>query len=99
MRSAIATQWYVDEDAVRADSTKRLRACIACLAGDGIRAEGRLTDSDPVQAVADALHAFPADEILFLSGPQRRSTWLHQKAIDCAGQSRTVATTGPDDDA
>lgn len=81
---SIATQWYVDEDAERAEATHRLRACVACLAGDRIRAEGRLSDPDPVQAIADALHAFTADEILFITGPQRSSTWLRQNAIDRA---------------
>ncbi|HSC51475.1 MAG TPA: hypothetical protein VLD16_14530 [Gaiellaceae bacterium] len=79
---SIATQWYVDEDAARADATHRLRTCVACLAADGIQAEGRLSDPDPAQAIADALHTFPADEILFITGPQRRSTWLRQNAID-----------------
>lgn len=78
------TQWYVDEEAARADATHRLRACVACLARDGIRARGQLSDPDPVQAIADALHEFPADEILLISSPQRPSTWLRQNVIDRA---------------
>lgn len=78
------TQWYVDEDAARADATHRLRACVACLAGDGIRASGQLSDPNPVQAIADALHEFPADEILIVTAPQRPSNWLHQNVIDRA---------------
>lgn len=78
------TQWYVDEDAALADATHRLRACVACLAGDGIRASGQLSDPDPVQAIADALHEFPADEILIVTAPQRPSNWLHQNVIDRA---------------
>lgn len=77
-----ATQWYVDEDAARADATQRLRACVSCLGGDGIHAEGRLADPDPVQAIADALYDFDADEILLVTAPQRPSTWLRQNAID-----------------
>jgi hypothetical protein len=78
------TQWYVDEDAARADATHRLRACVACLADDGIRADGRLSDPDPVQAIADALYEFPADEILIVTAPQRPSNWLHKSVIDRA---------------
>jgi hypothetical protein len=81
------TQWYVDEDAARADATYRLRACVACLARDGIRAGGRLSDPDPVQAIAEALHQFPADEILLISTPQRPSSWLRQNAIDRVSRS------------
>jgi hypothetical protein len=78
------TQWYVDDDAARADATHRLRACVACLAGDGIRASGQLSDPDPVQAIADALYEFPADEILIVTASQRPSTWLHRNVIDRA---------------
>ena len=76
------TQWYVDEDAARADATHRLRACLACLDSDGIRASGLLGDPDPVNAIGDALHDFAADEILLITAPQRPSTWLRTSVID-----------------
>jgi GABA permease len=78
------TQWYVDEEAARADATHRLRGCIACLGRDGIRVAGRLGDHDPVQAIGDALHEFAADEILLITSPQRPSRWLRQNVIDRA---------------
>jgi GABA permease len=81
-RGSTATQWYVDEDAARADAAKRLRGCISCLSACGIRVEGRLADPDPVSAIADALHDFRADEILLITAPQRSSTWLRANAID-----------------
>jgi GABA permease len=79
-----ATQWYVDDDAARADATYRLRGCVACLRRDGIRVEGQLGDRDPVLAIADALNEFPADEILFVTRPQRPSRWLRPNVIDRA---------------
>jgi len=82
-----ATQWYVDEDAARADAIHRLRTCVACLAKDGFRVTGELSDPDPVQAIADALSEFPADEILLVTAPQRPSRWLRQNAIDRARRS------------
>jgi hypothetical protein len=82
-----ATQWYVDEDAARADAKRRLRASVACLTRGDIRADGQLADSEPVQAIADALHDFPADEILIITAPQRPSSWLHQNVIDRARRS------------
>ena len=82
-----ATQWYVDEDAARADATHRLRAFAACLTRDGIHTHVQLADPDPVQAIADALHDFPADEILLITPPQRPSTWLHLNVIDRARRS------------
>ena len=79
-----ASQWYVDEDAARADATQRLRGCVTCLADAGIPAKGRLADPDPVLAIGDALHDFPADEILIVTAPQRPSTWLRKSVIDRA---------------
>ena len=79
-----ASQWYVNEDAARADATQRLRGCVTCLADAGIPAESRLADPDPVLAIADALHDFPADEILIVTAPQRPSTWLRKSVIDRA---------------
>lgn len=84
---AAGAQWYVDEDAARADATSRLRGCVACLARAGIRAEGRLADPDPVLAIADALLDFAADEILLLTGPKRPSTWLRPNVIDRVRES------------
>lgn len=81
-----ATQWYVDEDAARADATQRLRSCVSCLADNGIRAKGRVADPDPVSAIADALQDFPADEILIVTA-QRPSTWLHKSVIERARSS------------
>ncbi len=83
-RGTAATQWYVDEDAARAAAAHRLRTCLACLRRDGIDADGQLADPDPVQAIADALHAFPADEILLVTAPERPSRWLRQSIVDRA---------------
>ncbi len=82
-----ATQWYVHEDAARADATHRLRTCLACLTHDGIRVTGDLGDPDPIQAIADALYTFPADEILLVTAPQRPSRWLRPNVIDRARQA------------
>lgn len=79
--SAVA-EWYVDEDAARAEATHRLRTCLSCLAHDGIRVRGRLGDPDPVRAIADALYAFDADEILLVTGPGEQSGWLRPSAVE-----------------
>lgn len=79
-----ATQWYVDGDAARAEATHRLRTSVNCLARDGIRVSGELSDPDPIRGIADALHEFPADEILLVSAPQRPSRWLRQNVIERA---------------
>ena len=77
-----ATQWYVDDDAARADAAHRLRGCVACLTGDGIRTLARLADPDPVLAIRDALHEFAADEIHLVTAPQRPSGWLRPNVVE-----------------
>ena len=83
-RGEASSRWYVDEDAARASAAHRLRTCIACLSRDGIRVTGEVGDPDPVQAIADALYTFPADEILLVSAPLRPSRWLRRNDIDRA---------------
>lgn len=75
-------EWYVDEDAARAEATHRLRTCLSCLAHDGIRVRGQLGDPDPVQAIADALYAFAAEEILLVTGAEDSSRWLRPSAVE-----------------
>ena len=75
-------EWYVDEDAARAEATHRLRTCVGCLAHDGIEVRGQLGDPDPVQAIADALYAYDAEEILLVTGPEEPSRWLRPSAVE-----------------
>jgi hypothetical protein len=75
-------EWYVDEDAARAEATHRLRACLSALARDGIRVRGQLGDPDPVRAITDALHAFDAEEILLVTGREELSRWVHPSVVE-----------------
>lgn len=84
-----ATEWYVDEDAARADATRRLRACIGCLRSQDIETCGELADPDPVRGIAAALRRFRADEILIITAPQRPSTWLQRGVVDRARRTFT----------
>jgi hypothetical protein len=80
-------EWYVDEDAARAEATHRLRACVSCLTGDGIRARGQLGDPDPVQAITDALDTFDAEEILLVIGPGGPFRRLHPSVLERVQQT------------
>lgn len=75
-------QWYVDEDAARAEATHRLRRCLNCLAAEGIRVRGHLGDADPVSAIGDALHDFDADEILLVTTTEEPSRWLRPSVVE-----------------
>lgn len=79
---AAGAQWYVDEDAARAEATHRLRTCLSCLSQDGIHVSGCLGDADPVQAITDALQTFDADEILLITARDRPSRWLRPSVLE-----------------
>ncbi len=76
--------WTSDEDRARADAEARLRRCLALLQGDGVDADGVVGDADPLQAIADALHGFPADELVIATHPARSSHWLSRDVVDRA---------------
>jgi hypothetical protein len=54
--------WISDVDQARHAAEDRLAKCLGRLREAGLDARGSVGDSDPLQAIADALHFFPADE-------------------------------------
>jgi nucleotide-binding universal stress UspA family protein len=77
--------WVSDEDEARQQAQERLDSVLAELARAGIEAQGDIGDSDPVQAIEDALRLFPADEVIVSTHPYGRSNWLEQ---DVVGRAR-----------
>jgi len=68
--------WMPDSDGARRDAEQRLARSLDRLRSAGIQARGQIGDSDPLQAIADALLVFAADEIVIATHPERRSEWL-----------------------
>jgi universal stress protein family protein len=68
----------------RREVEKRLAASLEALAAADIRASGSLGDSDPVQAIEDALTTFHADEVIVSTHPAGRSRWLEQGVVERA---------------
>jgi nucleotide-binding universal stress UspA family protein len=77
--------WMSDVDAARRAAEERLEVSLKRLNAAGIRATGQIGDGDPLQAIADALSVFPADEIIIATHPEARSHWL---AHDLVGRAR-----------
>ena len=63
--------WLSDEDPARGRAEKRVAALVERLQGTAAHVEGRVGDADPLQATADALATFPADEIVVSARPER----------------------------
>lgn len=76
--------WASDLDGARAVAQRRVEASLAGLAAVGVKARGEVGDSDPLQAIEDALRTFGADEIVISTHPPGRSNWLEREVVDRA---------------
>ena len=86
-------RWTSDEAEERALAETRLEESLGCLRKHGLRVRGRLGDGDPVQAVADALYAFPADEIVICLEEPERPHWLRKGVVERARQRFQLPVT------
>jgi hypothetical protein len=73
--------WTSDEDGARAAAQDRLETTLQQLRSLGIQATGEVGDSDPLQAISDALRTFGADEIILSTHPEGRSNWLERDVV------------------
>ncbi|MEZ5101840.1 MAG: hypothetical protein R3C15_18990 [Thermoleophilia bacterium] len=74
-----------DDDArERAAAGRRLDEVLAALAGRGVRARGLVGAETPLEAIEDALAAFPADEIVVLAPPTAQARWSEVDLVERA---------------
>ena len=76
--------WFSDNDAARVGAEDRLESSLAALSEAGLHARGVVGDADPVQAIADALRDFGADQIVISTHPPDRSHWLEKGVVERA---------------
>ena len=82
-----------DEGKARQAAQERLNGSLHALADAGIEARGEVGDADPLQAIADALRTFGADEIIISTHPEGRSNWLEKGVVSGAERRFTVPIT------
>jgi hypothetical protein len=85
--------WASDEDGARAAAQGRLDSSLAQLRRHGVQADGEVGDSDPLQAIEDALRTFGADEIVISTHPEGRSNWLERNVVGLARDRFDVPIT------
>jgi hypothetical protein len=73
------SDWTIDEDEAFGEAEARLRSCLDLLDSAGIEANGVVGDGDPLKAIAEVLHGFPADELVLATHPAARSAWLSRR--------------------
>jgi hypothetical protein len=85
--------WTSDEDDARAAAQERLEASLERLQSLGVQALGEVGDSDPLQAIEDALRTFGPDEIILSTHPEGRSHWLERGVVAKARERFAVPIT------
>ena len=84
--------YVVYEDTRRASAGRRLDRSLKTLREAGILAQGFVLETDPVNAVRDAVAQLepPVEEIVVSTHPLERSGWLRRIVVDrirrCAGE-------------
>lgn len=74
-------QWLAsDEDDARAEAAAKAEESARAVAPDAGATEAEVGDTDPVQAIEDALREFPAEELLVVTRPGDEAGWLEQGA-------------------
>ena len=85
--------WASDEDGARAVAETRLEESLGRLRSGGIDARGEVGDSEPLQAIEDALRTFGADESIISTHPEGRSQWLERGVVGQARERFAVPIT------
>jgi hypothetical protein len=67
-----------DEDDARAEAESRAVEVGRAVAPEADRVEAEVGDSDPVQAIEDALRTFPADELVLVTRRDDDAGWLEE---------------------
>lgn len=73
-----------DVDAAVVAARERMAVALAGLDELGLEAEGRIGDSDPYVAIADALAGFAATEMIVSTLPPGESNWLERGLLERA---------------
>lgn len=73
-----------DLDAARATAQARSDETVEALAAAGVQAQGLVGSESPLEAIADALAVFPADEIVVATTAADRGNWLEQGVVERA---------------
>ena len=80
-----------DEDRQRLQAEYRAADIARAIPGDPV--EAGVGDTDPVQAIDDALKTFPADQIVVVTCGDENVSWLEDGAADTARERFDVPVT------
>jgi hypothetical protein len=73
-----------DEQEARAEAAELAADTGRAVAPEARSVDAEVGDTDPVQAIADALREFPADELVLVTHPDEDATWLEEGTAEQA---------------
>jgi hypothetical protein len=73
--------------------TDRVTVLVDRLETEDIAAQGWEGDPDPLEAIADALSVFAADELIISTHPEWRSSWLENDLVGLARELSGLPTS------
>ena len=76
--------WVSDIDPARRRAAARLSRSLPGLGGAGIAVAGSIGDSEPLQAIADGLRVFEADEIVLVTHSEEEAHWVEHDLVERA---------------
>jgi hypothetical protein len=85
--------WTSDEDGAREAAQQRLEDSLAAMRAVGVDARGEVGDSDPLQAIEDAMRTFAPDELIISTHPPERSHWLERGVVQGARERFALPVT------
>jgi hypothetical protein len=85
--------WVSDEDKARIAAEDRLNASLSAMRDAGIEARGQIGDSDPLQAIEDAIRIFAPDELIISTHPEGRSNWLERGVVESTRERFALPVT------
>ena len=87
-------EWLAsDEDEAREKAAGVATEAAESVGPEAARTEAEVGDTDPVQAIEDALRTFPADEVLVVTRSEDDASWLEQDSAEEARERFGVPVT------
>jgi hypothetical protein len=76
-----AHHWAGDVDREREEAQARLQASLAWATEQGFVVKGEVGDHDAMAAIEDELRDFGADEVIIVTQPSERTSWLASRML------------------
>jgi hypothetical protein len=82
-----------DEGEARDEAAEVAKSAEQAVASEADAVQTEIGDTDPVQAIEDALRQFPADEVIVVTNPGDEASWLEKDSAEAASERFGIPVT------